>query len=671
MAKWFARRDKEPENVLTGKERSGEFVEDISGKLERFQRLTRDMRRQWLVNSAMRRGQQFAVLHRNEDRIINLASPLKRKQVMENRIGGWCDHMIANMAMAIPDFEGIPETNDPEAVTSARVASILLKHYWDEWRFLEKYIKICSYTLDFGNAFVFLNAETVSGKYIPVPAIDPMTGKEAVDDNGDIITTNRPLLDITATVLLPHCIVCPLDPNPLEEKEWVIITQKRNIDYFKERYENGGDVSSKKPNTSEFYDIRNASDVSKNSVDAESEVDEIIYMQKPSDSNPDGVLAFIADNTLLIPKGGEEKSKWPYDKLQTYPIEHFHFPQDSGEFFARSRIENQIPLQRSLNLTLSIIMENMDNMGYTKIAIPNQGNIETPADMPEVMRYDYPFKPEYLNPASMPEYIVGSIPNYLRSALMDIQSYHGASIGTSVSGVRSDIHAQNLQEQDLLPLSTLDYMFKDSFERMGEKTLLIAAEKLPDERVITYIGEDKRPMYAKFKASMLGGTHKVRVRMTNIQMRSKAAVTQKIYEFFGAGMITDQYGNPDPVEAMRLLEFALPDSIHKNLKIHSDLAYRENDRLYTGEQTFVLPHQNHNIHINIHQEEQNSPQYMKLYDELQDNQENAEIIQRFNDHVAQHGNMQAQAMGMVKQRPEPKEGEGKTKESKSEQQTSQ
>jgi hypothetical protein len=116
-------------------------------------------------------------------------------------------------------------------------------------------------------------------------------------------------------------------------------------------------------------------------------------------------------------------------------------------------------------------------------------------------------------------------------------------------------------------------------------------------------------------------------------------------------MITDNYGKPDPVQAMKLLEFALPDSVNKDLQMHSEVAYRENDRLMTGQQTWVLPYQNHFIHMNTHQEFQNSGDFMQLYETLKEKPENQNIIDAFDQHVAQHDQFVKQAMGMLQQRP--------------------
>jgi hypothetical protein len=671
MPKWFAqpRKEKEKEAFVLGKETDSELVTLINTRYKRWLDESRNARRQWMMNSAFVRGQQFSLLHRTEDRLLTLKAPPGRILVMDNMIGPWRDHMVANMATAIPSFEAIPANQDSDAVSAARLSSQLLTYYWHAWKFSEKYIKLNTYLVDFANAFVFLNYKVNTGQFQADPAIDATTGEPAIGVDGNALIVRKPIDAVTAEVLMPHNVACTLDGSPIDEKPWIIIIQPRSMAYFLEQYENGEQVVAEYMQNNDDYSINRISDITMwvSSPLQDTVANELIFMQPPNAVNPEGVVACVAGNVLLKPKGEGTKARspWPYQKLMTYPLEHFHFPTESGEFYARSRVENQIPLQRSLNILWSTILENAESMGHIKMLIPAMANVETPSNVSEVIRYTGNQPPSYMTPPPLPEFIAGTAIDRLKSAIRDAQNYHGASMGGAVSGVRSDSHAQNLQEQDMLPLTTLDGLMAASFERLAEKALLISAEKLSEERIIQYAGKDRRMMFVNFKGALLGETRKVSVRLTNTFMRTKNAVQNNIVTYFQQGMITDNYGKPDPVQAMKLLEFALPDSVNKDLQMHSEVAYRENDRLMTNQETWVLPYQNHFIHMNVHQEFQNSGDFMQLYENMKQNPENKRIIQAFDQHVAQHNDFVTKAMGMLQQRPpaptENRPAEGATK----------
>lgn len=648
---------------FTGKESDDELVAAIKQRYNMYLDSTKTMRRQWLINAAFSRGQQFSILHPTEDRLITLQEPPGRKRVTVDVIGPWKEHMVANMVKAIPSFEVIPETMDGSDVTGARYGSSLLDYYWQHWRFLEQYITICTYLMDFGNAFVYLNYVEDGTRYRAVPAYNIETGDQLTDENGTPLNEKRPIGDISSTVLLPHCIFTTLDDCVLDDKAWVGIAQQMSLDYFETQYgEKGKKVVAETRRPEDIYDLNRISQndlFQRNTIDSDTAT-ELVYFQKPCDINPDGMVVVVAGNVLL------ERSAWPYEELLTYPIEHFHLNKEPGEFFARSWEERQIPLQKLYNMIWSILAENTDDMGHLKTLIPLQAGIDSLSDLPEILFYNYPYTPTYLQPGDMPSYIINMI-QILEARIRDVQNYHGASAGTAVSGVRSDVHAQNLQDQDMLPLTVIDELNVVSFERMGEKVLMIGAEKLTEDRMIQFTGKDKRLQIANFRGAMLGGARKVRVRMQNAFMRTKGATINNILQMYQIGGIKDQFGQPDAAKLMRLLEFALPDSAFDDVERQTDRAYYENDRMMQGQQVGVYQWQDHALHMSVLQDFMNSPDFLELFDNP-DEPQNATIIQLFTTHLQQHSQFYIQALsglapaGNAQQGGRPQEGAGQQKQ---------
>ena len=155
----FFNKNKPIYEIFTGNETDDEIVKQINGIRTINHRLSSRTRRQWLLNSAFARGQQFMILRRNEDRLVQPRVPGNRKLVMDNLIGPWKEAMIANLVTAIPLFEAIPSTHDADSVSAARLGSDLLNYYWEDWSFILQYITLSGYLADFGNAFIFLFAK--------------------------------------------------------------------------------------------------------------------------------------------------------------------------------------------------------------------------------------------------------------------------------------------------------------------------------------------------------------------------------------------------------------------------------------------------------------------------------------------------------------------------------
>ncbi len=614
--------------LLTGTEKDGEIVSNVRGKITCWENESRDTRRQWMLNSAFARGQQYSVFARNEDRLISVPLPPGRKQVMDDMIGPWKVRRIADMVIAEPEPTVIPALRrDSKSITAARRGKELLEYYRTEWRFQERYIQISGYLIDFANCFVYYNyLEEIKREAVP-----------ALNDNNEILESAtgeiqydvRMVDDIVEQILTPQQVACQLDDSPFHEKRWCVMRFNRTLDYMIGRYgDEAKDLQPMSDNQSDIYALYNIADSKPEQVYGKFPyVQEEIYLQVPTETTK-GWIFCLSGNTLL------KKIPWPYNKLSILPIVHFHGPKESGEFYARSSIEIQMPLQKALNKLRSIVIENADAMAHAKTLIPDQGETETPTDAPDIIRYLHPYIPSQMVIAAMPEYVfgVGGIEG-LRAAIRDIQAQHGPTVGTSASGVRSGIHAENLQEQDLKSFAPLDRLMESAFARAYEIILTIAAEKVNDRRTLSYTDRSGREFSVEnFRGAMLGDVQRVKVRMMNTNLRSPGAVKQEIYEWFAAGMIKNNITKqPDDMKALRMLEFALPEGVFEEYRIHSDRAYHENELMLRGEVVEPYPFQDLLIHLQCHDELLNSSEY---YEKLEsDDPADQEIVKNINQHI--------------------------------------
>ncbi len=641
--------------LLSGKESEGEIVENIRGKIARWENESRESRRQWLLNAAFARGQHFNVFARTQDRLVRTPTPPGRKQITDDMVGEWKLRQIANMTIAMPRPSVIPNPKrDRKSVTAARYGEALLDYYRDEWRFIERYIALCGGLIDFGNMFGFYNY---------IEDIKRETAVVIGEDTEPVYVGAEPVIeqwmvgDIVEQFIYPHQLAVSLDSSPLHEKMWAVLLFDRSLDYMIGRYGDAAkEIQAVRGRPDDTYDLYNiASSKPEQTYGIIPTVREEIYLQPPSETEG-GLYAVISGNTFL------KTEKWPYQKLIHLPIVHYHLLRESDEFYARSPIEQQIPLQRLVNLLWCVLAENAEDMAHQKTLLPDQGYIDTPSNLPEVIRFTYPFAPTILAPAPMPDYVAATL-DRAKAALRDRQFSHGASIGTAVSGVRSDAHAQNLQDQDLLPLSVADSLLSSAFARAYEIILMLAAEKLTDDRTLNYTDQNGRQVsIADFKGAMLGDVQRVKVRMMNANLRSPNAVKREVYEWFSAGLITNNMGQPDTMKAMKMLEFALPESVFEDYKIHSGRAYQENDRLMHGEPVAPYDFQDHRIHLVCHDELLNSDEFMeKMESREADDQKIVAIVMK---HITDTQLMYQTALQAMMP-TQPTEGENVNQEAKS------
>lgn len=592
--------------LLTGKEDDEFIAEHIRSKITQYDSDNKQTARQWMVNAAMARGNQFSVLHEHDDRLIQLKPPPGRKMIMDDMIGPWKEHIIANLTVTRPEWEPIPETYGYVDIMAAGVARDLLAYLWDAWEFQVQQIDIASNIVVYANCIVLLN--TVDDKYIS--RLMRYTGSNDIvyGDDGIPRSEKVRITDISATILPPHCWIGPLDPTPMDSKPWMGIRQSKPLSYFKRYGKVGEEVQAGVFNSNGSYDINQISRGLRDRRGYPASANEVIYIQKPCDESPDGLTIIYANGRVLNDKKNRE---WAWGKIESNPVVHFHGVKEVGEFWARSSIERQIPLQKYLNLLRSAMGDNTDNMAHLKWLIHEGANVDKITDINEIVRWGGTIEPKMMEINPLPQWIAEERES-VRSAIRDLQNYHGASMGQSVSGVRSDLHAQNLQDQDLMPLSIVDNLMTSAYASMATKILSLAAEKLPEERILSFIRDSNPIVIENFKGAMLGNVRRVKVRMVDGRLRSKGAVKQEVAQWFSAGILSDDFGQPDPNEAKMLLEFALPDSVFAEQRLHRSRAHIENARMMNGEPMNPYPIQNHPIHLKEHRRHMNSPAFMEL-----------------------------------------------------------
>lgn len=597
-------------SIIVGNPDDDEIVKNVEQKIDVFMRENRNTRRQWLVNAAFSRGQQFCVLHNTDDRLMYMKAQPGRKLIMDDRIGPWKEYSVSSIVAALPEFQAEPESLDSDAIQSARVGSGLLEHYWREWQFKSKYITLAGHMQDFGNAIAYVNYTEDGNKYISRTVQDPETGEQITDDNGAPVVVKTPYGDVDCTILPPHCLACPLDDSPLREKPWVALIFRRSREHLFNVYGRIAEdlvesVADKYETRYDDYGIRRINRDHENILahGQDTYINEMVYFQKPCYADPDGRVIVVAGKKVLL------NEKWPYERLLSYPIVHFQYPTCAGEFFGRSPVERQITLQKMINLVWSILAENYDDMVHLKWLVPNQSEVAEITDDNAIIRYNHPFAPQQSDVRPLPNWAL-TILDYLKSAMQDAQHYHGASMGGAVAGVRAGSHANALQEQDLLPLSLVDEKIHDGFAELGEIILKIASETLSDERFITYTGATGVQQIMKFRKDMLGSVSKVNVRMTGRYMRSPSATEQVIIQMGNMGLLVDSNGIPDTNRILRLLEFRLPESEFDEMRRQTGQAYYSLSLLESGKEVPVLPWQNHKMILQVFEDYMNSAEFL-------------------------------------------------------------
>lgn len=560
----------------------------------------------WLVCSAFSRGVHYAYLDEQNETLITPKLPEGRKRSKINKIGSWKKHMMARLSLARPYYEVVPDELSIEQINAAEAATAFLRHNSEDQKWDLKRFQIANYILDFGNAFAYLRDYVDPTSMTPIPQFDADGITETMDkDTGKQKIEFVEKRDVGFNIILPHHVLVDSEPCELQEKFEVIVAFERSLEYFDMKY-------NKKVKPFDFgssyinYDLSLLSRLRLQNRNVETAM-ELIYMSKPNTLSDKGEIIIVGGDKIM------DRFDWQYKNMSDYPLVHYRYgPPSPGEFWTEPPIVDQIPIQRDMNECASIIQENISNVGHVKWMNPSGSGVTDIDDLSgEMIDYNDGSEPHQAQVSPLPNYEVGHL-NMLDKLLEDVQMFHSVSKGSGTPNVRSAVGLNKLEEEDQTPLNIPDSFLREGYKDLGEKLILMAIDKIDTPRLIQYIGEGRRRTINDFIGIMMEGFGKVKVRMVDLHLRYKNRTQALVLEMFNAGMITNNFGRPDPAEAKRLIQFALPETLYDKDDKQRQIAYDENDLLMQGNAVQAQEWENHFIHLDVVEELLNSTEWKIL-----------------------------------------------------------
>ena len=623
------RESLESKDRSTGVQKRATAVSDI---YDVYRKQQNNYRLSWLITTAFARGIQYAVLDEN-DLLITPLLPKGRKRCKENQIGAWKGDMLSRVTKVKPEFEVTPTQMDMMGIDKAQVGTAFLQHFIkiNEWQ--KKRYTITSYCLDFGNCFAYLRDERDKLRLVPTIVKD-ISGEVEVEE-GEAKIVGSSVVEVKGEILLPHNVFLDLNPSPLSEKYEAILAFWRDLTYFDLVYNKKvtPDKSGKGLSNYNLDLLSRKRDLPESLEGAT----ELVYLRPPNDKDKKGRVII----TTLNGKEILDEFEWPYEHLKELPLVHYTWDEPPpGEFYARSPMEDQVPLQKDLNEVLSIVQENIYNVGHIKWGIPIGSQVTDINDLSgEVVMHTPGMRPEQIPIAHLPNYEV-SQPDKIKRSLEDVQHHHSVSRGEAGGGPRSEVGLTKLEEEDNSSLGTTDDFFSAANMRLATIALKIAAEKMDIPQFIRYVGKGRRRAIKNFVGSMLDPESDVNVRMVDGYLRNKGTAQSTIIQLAQNGLITDKFGNPDPGRVQKMLQFAIPEAIYDKEDTQRDLAYDENEEILEGRNVFAQEWEYQLIHIEVIEELLNSKEFkLKTRD-------NEELLKRAIQHREDHQMIFAKAMGV-------------------------
>ena len=595
--------------------------------------------RRWRMNVLFARSIQWGVMDTATNRIVVPRPPRGKIRLTINMLKPWLLDTEAKYNIDYPTFEVEPNTSYQEDKDAAVAGERTGDHYW-HWLKIKKKMRVTTrYNLHFGGSFWELDWDDTVGPKVQV-------NTDVLDPDGQPATDIRVLGDVTLDVRLPHQVFTDELPGEFDVKPYVGIVSWMSLDDIVNNWEKGHLVQASKV-YGPMHDAVEAMHVSG------------MRQTDARDRNP-GAPVFkmlfrpqrMCEYGMIVVTDGKvelDRYVWPeqFAKLEGYPVVPFTWYTHPLQSRGPAPLEDQIPLQRELNITASQVIENKNLMSSLKILNPIGSNVRKINDLAgQIINHTPNLAPSYMQPPSLPAYVFKHREDIIEY-LEDIQMRHQPSRGRVPPGVKSGVGMNFLTEQDDRPLSIPEADAHDSLSIAFRKILQIVSVGVSSERMIRFVGPGRRRQTAAFKGADLRGNTNINVKVVSGQLKSRAGTQQMFLELVRAGAFKDAKGGVDIPRMMDVWRFSFPDIIWSKEDQDEELQMDEMDMLDDPSQPYPMVQRwhNHPAHLKVLESKMNTLSWVQKANKDQ------MMYGKYYRHWSEHLEMWAGTGGQPQQEP--------------------
>jgi hypothetical protein len=506
---------------------------------------------QWITWDANARSVREAPQQPNEERIShNVIKPrvmTKLSKQTKNRL----------------KFDVAPDTNDDERIEAAQGATKYVHYWWEEQE------------MDLKTRNIFLN-NNVKGYCALKIVFDTDQGDDITPDDDEKESLGMDKEDakpvktgkVTARVCDPLTLYIDPAATTDDEIRWIIEEKPKDVDYIEQEY---GKVVLPDQNISYTQNYEANSYGASQQVKLNQNMAMVREMWvAPCKKHPKGLKVTCTRNVLL--DRDDDAGEIPYIIFGDIPI------PSSVRYDAF--IKDMLPIQRNLNIALSMFAINMKRMGNNMWFIPTGSGVDEEELTNEISGFIHynamsgaaPSRPEA---PDMPSFFDRLIEHY--NTLIDDMS--GArEISTqrlpqgldTASGLALMVEQEN--EKLAVPMNNYEQGMKKSLNRV----LKLFKKHYTEERLGRMVGEDGQIETISFMGSDLNGGEDIRIVQGSSLPDMKSAQQDRIMGMWTANMIVNKQGMPDADRAMRALSLGDSTVLLEQNELDEDKAKMEN-----------------------------------------------------------------------------------------------
>jgi hypothetical protein len=606
----------------------------------------------WHLNYAYYFGEQW--LFWNRGRLDRPRLDPHRVTLTDNRIIGIVRTELAKMTKQKPAWQVIPTTPLQEDVQASEMGEKVLEYLWRHLHMRDRLVDVLLWSRITGAGFWKVVWDNAQGKKVSVIADEegkpvmhsetgaPMRPEELQDEQGNLPGGLQPKTIATGDVHIETVAPFEMLVDPIawrmEDAEWCIQENVKSQEYVRQHYgivvPTDTDIAPGPTEARMFPSYQMGGTSNYKGVKLHE------YWCKPNQTHPEGRRAVWCKGKILY-EGANPYKCLPYVMFTGVPV--------PGRFWPTSVVEQLRGPQTELNKIRSQILESAQRMGNPAILISRQAGTNISGVPGERIDYDDTTPnavPTYLTPPPMPAYVLQQ-QEKIEQSIEAIAGQHEVSNAQVPAGVKAASAINLLMEADDTRLGPAIYDMEETLGVAGGMLLKLVAQYFTEDRTIMIAGEDHALDATVFKGAALKGNTHVEVQAGSQFPKSKAAQQAAIQDQLA---LYFQYQGGQPMNK-RMLGKVLKDMDAGSLaKLFGDISVdesqinRENQQLAQGVQLVINAFDNHEAHIEGHEEYQKGATYLQL---------GPEVARDFETHINQHREQLIKAQqGMMQQGPQ-------------------
>jgi len=556
-------------------------VDDLVRKQEALERSRVTSERQWKLNLAFYKGDQYTYFSSRTNRIESLSvddgqKPRHRVRIVSNQIMPGVNTLLAQLTKTKPRLHATPGGGGENEVRAAEMSESLLDYWWQDFNLDEKLDEAVLWAIICGGGYWALSWDKFAAKQMRF-TLDP-NGQPITDETlktefiGQLkkagvepVEKIAYMGDIRVDVMSPFDVYLDNNAKTFEECKFAICVHSLDVDEIKSRW--GVDI---RPDS-----IPNSPDAALSSLgsanNGELSVRKVyIGYFRPSASMPNGrYVAWVSGSDKQILS--DEKWPFPFHQLPLIKIPGMRVP---GAIYDDAPVTHAIPLQKELNRSLSQIIE-YKNLTINPVMTAPVGSLRTrrTTEPGQVLEYTpiNGMKPEFETLPSLPPYVfehLSDISRRLQETFLSAEVLQGKPPPNVEAGIAIDL----LQEMATDKLAPMIKLMELGLARAGQQMLAIAQKYYIEPRLLKIRGSGGATQVKQFVAADIAGNVTVHAETGSGLPRTRAGRQARIERLIELGMI-------EPRKGFRYMEIADLKDVQTQFQTDEALAYRNIDKI--------------------------------------------------------------------------------------------